>query len=92
MHESRHEPEVLKKLAGVFWYVLLSMVAVSIIVSIGFGAQEFMRPAGYDTESSVSRQANLSKPELQSLLEALQVRVQKFNAQQKAPTSVKDPF
>ena len=92
MHESRHEPEALQKLTGVFWNVLLSMLAVSIVASIAYGAWEFIRPAGQDSESLVRSQANLSKTELQTLLQALQNRVVNFEAQQKSPTSVKDPF
>lgn len=92
-YRARHEPEAQHVLGNVYWSILISLFACSLIASVAFGIWEFMLPIAEIPEDAVNQRARkiLTKPELQKVLDAFDTRAEEYESRKTEVLPVKDP-
>lgn len=89
---ARHEPEAHAQIARAYWALMISLFALSTVLSIAYGAWEFSRPLeGSGSDVTVgSPRAPLNRADLQEILDGFDERATRFDERRTAP-ALSDP-
>lgn len=92
LYAARLEPEAFRLLASAYWALLVVLLVLMCVGSIGYGVFQFMKETTPgEEEITVRPQSNLSRTQLQELLDAFDARDREFESRRVSPASVRDP-
>jgi len=97
MYANRHEPEQVRALADYYWRILLSVAAIVVLFSVGYGVFVFLSVlqdeggTGTDIGVAVQMPSMISRAQLQDTLDEFEARQQLFESLKTNVLDVAEP-
>ena len=88
---ARSEPEGERLLARFYWAILISFLTFVMVISVAYGAWEFMQTPRADILSGVQPTSALNRADIEKVLQGFDDRAKRFQDRLVAPIGVKDP-